>query len=154
MTVATQHLIARVRASWIALPVRDLAEILRPLPLLEAPHDTLGGLVRGVAIVRGLATPVLDTARLVDGQPATRVGHWLRVAVGPGRFVALEVERAERVVNHLEDAGAWPSLMGQDHPIARLMRYETALVALLASSRILSEGAHAALVGTAREARP
>ena len=70
MTVATQHLIARVRASWIALPVRDLAEILRPLPLLEAPHDTLGGLVRGVAIVRGLWS----------GTPFTFEGEHLRVA--------------------------------------------------------------------------
>lgn len=56
-------LIFRAGTMLCALPLGDIVEIMRPLPiqpLAGSPHY-----VRGVSVVRGVAEPVLDLGRLL-----------------------------------------------------------------------------------------
>ena len=52
-----------------ALPVRDVIETLRPLPIERLPGSP--AFVRGVSIIRGVPTPVIDAATLLGGSNPT-----------------------------------------------------------------------------------
>jgi purine-binding chemotaxis protein CheW len=58
-------LVCRVGAKLCALPLRDVVETMRPLPLERLPN--MPTFVRGVSLIRGRPTPVID-ARLVLGE--------------------------------------------------------------------------------------
>jgi purine-binding chemotaxis protein CheW len=66
-----------------ALPVADVVETVRPLPVEPvAAGDGGGGAVLGVAVIRGEAVPVVDTARLL-GDPGA----------DPTRFITASTPR-------------------------------------------------------------
>ncbi|MFI5910238.1 chemotaxis protein CheW [Dactylosporangium sp. NPDC051541] len=60
-----------------ALPLADVVETVRPLPV--QPLADAGGGLLGVAVIRGAAVPVIDTARLLGDY-----------ASEPSRFVTVE----------------------------------------------------------------
>lgn len=77
-------LICRLQRRLCALPLANVVETMRPLPVNVvpgAPH-----FVRGLAVVRGAPIPVVDAGRLLglDGEP-------------PARFVTLTVENGRRI---------------------------------------------------------
>lgn len=81
-------LFCRVGDRACALPLVSVVETMRPLPI-----ETVAGLpsfVRGVAIIRGAPTPVVDGAALVGAESAGKAGRFVTV-VSAGRVVALEV---------------------------------------------------------------
>ncbi|GGM29897.1 chemotaxis protein CheW [Dactylosporangium sucinum] len=67
-----RELIFSVGELLCALPLGDVVETIRPLPV-QAVADSADALL-GVAVIRGQAVPVLDTARLlgVPAPPAER----------------------------------------------------------------------------------
>jgi purine-binding chemotaxis protein CheW len=72
-------LLCRIGSRIGALAIKDVREIMRPLPI-----EPLAGsppFVLGLAVLRGMATPVIDAGRLLD--PAT--------SSSPARFVALKL---------------------------------------------------------------
>jgi purine-binding chemotaxis protein CheW len=72
-------LLCRIGSRIGALAIRDVREIMRPLPvepLVGSPPFVLG-----LAIVRGMATPVIDAGRLLDPTASCT----------PARFVSLKV---------------------------------------------------------------
>lgn len=73
----------RVGLRRCALPLHVVIETMRPLPIEPVPGAAAG--VLGVAIIRGVATAVLDMASLFDQR-----------SVAPKRFVT--VRTGERVV--------------------------------------------------------
>lgn len=60
------NLVFRVDAHICALPLPRVAEILRPVPVEPLAGAPAG--VRGMAIVRGAAVPVIDLAALLGGR--------------------------------------------------------------------------------------
>ncbi len=85
---ADLSLICRVRGGLCALPLRHVTETMRPLPIevvAGAPHFVLG-----LAVIRGIPTPVVDAARLL-GHADTASGRWIALTVG-SRQVALAVD--------------------------------------------------------------
>jgi len=75
-----------VGARACAFPLRHVAETMRPIPI--EPIAGTPGFVRGVSVIRGLPTPVVDLKALLensDNSPSF------------GRFVALKYD-ARRVV--------------------------------------------------------
>src|SRR5579859_3793791 len=80
-------LLCRAGPHLCALPLEQIAEVMRPLPfepLADAPP-----FVRGVAVIRGVRVPVVDLARLL-GQSKSVVTRLITVRAG-GRLLALAV---------------------------------------------------------------
>ena len=74
-------LMVKARAWMCALPLEDVEETMRPLPI--TPVSSAPAFVRGVSLVRGQSAPVVDLAVLLGGEPG---------APGPtARFVSLRV---------------------------------------------------------------
>ncbi|MCC6749380.1 MAG: chemotaxis protein CheW [Deltaproteobacteria bacterium] len=81
-------LLVRVDDRLCALPLGQVLETLRPLPVTAIEGQP--AFVRGVATIRGAATPVLDLAILVLGVSTMPAGRFVTVKVGD-RVVALAV---------------------------------------------------------------
>lgn len=86
-------LVCRVGAKLCALPLGCLRETMRPLPV--EPLAQTADFVTGLAVIRGLATPVLDARKLL-GSPSD---------LAPGRYVTLDLgAQGSRVVALAVDA--------------------------------------------------
>lgn len=81
-------LVFRVSGLTCALPSSHVIETMRPLPVTEL--DDMPPFVHGVATIRGMATPVLDVAALLE-RPASSSGRFVTVRAD-ARVVALAVD--------------------------------------------------------------
>lgn len=85
-------LVCRIRGGLCALPLAEVVETMRPLP--TEPVTGAPAFVSGLAIIRGSAVPVVETARLLadaDAAPPSSPGRYVTVDTGT-RLVALSVE--------------------------------------------------------------
>jgi purine-binding chemotaxis protein CheW len=82
-------LICRARSWFCALPVGFVEETMRPLPL--GPLATAAVFVRGLSIIRGVPTPVVDLGALLGADEAPRPRRLVLLRL-EGRRVALSVE--------------------------------------------------------------
>lgn len=82
-------LVVQAGAHRFAVPIAHVVETLRPRPLhaLRASPD----FVRGLAVLRGELTPVVDLHALVHGRPSTATTRLVLVRVATRR-VALAVD--------------------------------------------------------------
>src|SRR3954449_2442585 len=87
---AAQSLVFRAGTMMCALRLDDVVETMRPLgirPLAGTPP-----FVRGITIMRGVPTPVVDVARLIGGEQADIVRFVaVRTEHGPVAFATGEV---------------------------------------------------------------
>lgn len=84
------YLLCRTRETLVAVPLGHVRETMRPLPV--TPLADMPAFLVGVAVIRGVPTPVVDVASLILAPEATV----------PSRFVCVRVE--ERVVALAFDA--------------------------------------------------
>jgi purine-binding chemotaxis protein CheW len=104
----------RVGARVIALPIEHVVETMRPLP--AEPIAGMPPFVTGVAVVRGVATPVIDAARMTGTVSSVPVGRFVAVRVGERRAVvavdavlgiqALPIDSFERLLSQAGAAGS------------------------------------------------
>ena len=81
-------LIFRVDSRLCAVQIGSVIETMRPLPIEQiagAPE-----FVKGVAVIRGKATPVIDVAAILGMPPGTAAARFVTVRAG-GKQVALAV---------------------------------------------------------------
>ena len=78
-----------------ALPITDVVEVMRPLPV--SPMPGVPPFVRGVAVIRGLSVPVVDLGMLLGAVAPAAAGRWVVLRLGERR-VALAVEAVRGVV--------------------------------------------------------
>src|SRR4051812_28054387 len=80
-------LVCRVGSRLCGLPLAQVVETMRPLPIEPLAH--LPSFVDGLSLIRGRPVPVLDARRLmgVDGEPGVRT-----------RFVTLELAEGSAVL--------------------------------------------------------
>jgi len=137
-TRADLSLICRVAARLCALPLAHVVETMRPLPVeavTGAPH-----FVRGLAVIRGVPVPVVDTAHLLGAQ-ATSADRFVTVVVGERR-VALAVDSVlgvrevpadslHQLPPLLHDAGA--------DVVAEIGLLDAELLLVLSSARLLPD---------------
>jgi len=144
-------LVCRVQGRTCALPIEHVGEIMRPLHIDRipgAPHYILG-----LAVIRGVATPVLNMASLFEQIEARveRYERFISIKVA-GRPLALAVGQVQGVsVFARQDLSAMPSLMqsiGSDL-IESIGVRDAALFLVLDGARLLPEGALAAWEGSA-----
>lgn len=88
-TLSGQTLICRVSSRLCAIPLEAAVKTLRPLP--AQPVAGAPEFVRGLALIRGAAVPVVDLGRLLGGT-ATSAGRFVTVRLGADRRVALAVD--------------------------------------------------------------
>jgi purine-binding chemotaxis protein CheW len=136
--LAERFLVCRVGTRRCALPIDHVIETLRPPecePLAGAPDFVLG-----VAVVRGVAVPVVDAGRLLGSVPAsaTRV---VSLAVGE-RTVGLAVDEVIGVTPMADDAvHALPPLLevATGAVIESLGVLDSELLIVLRESRLVPE---------------
>lgn len=127
---------ARAGAARCAIDIAHVVEILRPLPISAvqgAPPFVLG-----VALLRGVPTPVINARSLIGAEPSP-----------PRRFVSLRVgdhgallsvDEVEGVVNLTPSAlGVLPPLLrhGPDDILAALGALDDALLFVLRTARLV-----------------
>ena len=139
-------LICRVHGRLCALPLHDVIETMRPLPMqvvAGAPH-----FVRGLAVIRGEPVPVVDAARLLGEEDASAsLERWITLTVGPRR-VALAVEGVLGVRRLPADGRhALPPLLGDVSRdlLSELGLLDESLLLVLQGGRLLSDDVWAGL---------
>jgi purine-binding chemotaxis protein CheW len=144
----TSHLalVFRIAARLCALPLAQVVEIMRPLPLRRL--DGTPGFVLGAAMVRGRPTPVVSGARLLGGDDAPdRGARWIGVAAG-SRRVMLEVDDVPgiRAIPAGDGVAAQPLLEGvAPDRLATLGRLDVELLSTLQAARLVPERAWSAI---------
>jgi purine-binding chemotaxis protein CheW len=104
-----RFLMVRTHGWRCALPLREVIETLRPLPV--SPVAGVPSFVRGVSVVRGEPTPVISLAALMGGAASAEPQRFVVLRVAERR-VALEVDEVFglRELNFSE-LGAVPPLL-------------------------------------------
>jgi purine-binding chemotaxis protein CheW len=129
----------KVESVACALPITAVVETMRPLPLQRV--ETAPPIVAGVAMIRGVPTPVIDTARLLGTATATQTGRFVTVAVGD-RQVALAVTAVVglRAVAATELRSMPPLLAGAETgAVAAIGALDRDLLLLLHGARLVPE---------------
>jgi purine-binding chemotaxis protein CheW len=86
----SQVLLARLASRFCAFPLPSVVECMRPLPTETIPAAPR--FLRGVAVIRGAPTPVVDLAVVVGAPGDTPPGRYVLLRVGDRR-VAVAVDR-------------------------------------------------------------
>jgi len=119
-----------------ALPLGHVVEIMRILPIEPIAGAPL--YVRGLSIIRGTPTPVVDTALLCSGctAPAHRL---VTVRAGTG-IIALAVNSVLGV-RSIKTGEALPPLLrdAASHVVAAIGRLDAELLLFLGTARIIPE---------------
>lgn len=132
-----------VGARIFALPIDLVAESMRPLPRVSVGGPAT--YVRGVAVIRGRPTPVVDLGALVGGDAAAAPRRMVTLR-GP-RPLALIVDDVLGVRALPDEVEALPALLaGAEHDVvAALGRVEERLLLLLRGSLEVPAALHASL---------
>jgi purine-binding chemotaxis protein CheW len=130
-------LLCRARRLLCALPVEVVLETMRPLPVTE-----IGGspaFVRGLSLIRGVPTPVVDLGALLAAPEAARTGRFLTLRVG-SRTVALAVEEVLGF-RRLGTLAGLPPLLSEvrREAVAAMGRLDRELLLVLETSRLLGK---------------
>ncbi|MET0519049.1 MAG: chemotaxis protein CheW [Burkholderiaceae bacterium] len=131
-------LVCRVHTRLCALPLLNVLETLRPLPiepLVDAPAHVLG-----LARIRGQSLPVIDLAGLlgIDGIAARR---FVTVVVGRRRAALAVGEVLGLRELPPGEAEALPPLLkeGRNEPIKAIARLDAELLMVLNGARLLPD---------------
>ena len=114
-----------------ALPLVHVIETMRPLPI-----ETFAGLptfVRGVAIIRGVPTPVIDLGAVL-GKPVERAERFVTIRAGE-RQVALSVNGVlgVREIETIAAIGEFPPLLqgASENALERIGTLDEQVLAVL-----------------------
>lgn len=145
MSESPQHsyLLVRCRAWLCALPLTEVVETLRTLPL--QPVAGAPPFVRGLSLLRGELVPVVDLALLLGGEHGAAAGRLILVRAGERRL-ALAVDEVLRVAPLPQSAKVAP-LISQALPeqVAALAVLDGAALAVLQSTHLISQEEWASL---------
>lgn len=137
-------LLVRARSWTCALPIRDVVETMRALPV--RPVAGVPPFVRGVSMIRGALLPVVSLGALLgdDGQhDGQQVGRrFVTVKVGEGRLAALEVNEVLGA-RHVDVAllDVMPPLLSEAMPdlVERLGALDGQILAVLRAAALVSD---------------
>lgn len=133
-------LLVRARSWTCALPIRDVVETMRALPV--RPVAGVPPFVRGVAMIRGALLPVVNLGTLL-GDDSQQVGRrFVTVKVGEDRLAALEVNEVLGA-RHVDVAllDLMPPLLSEAMPdlVERLGALDGQILAVLRAAALVSD---------------
>lgn len=141
MTPYRSHPVLLVRTGGLlcALPVGDVIETMRPLPV--EPLAEMPDFVRGVAMIRGNPTPVVALQAVLAKPSSEESGRFVTVRVGE-RCVALTVQSVVGVATLNEDnLESMPPLLkaARTDVIQAVSMLDSELLVLLRTARLVPE---------------
>jgi purine-binding chemotaxis protein CheW len=133
-------LLVRARSWTCALPIRDVVETMRALPI--RPVAGAPPFVRGLAMIRGALLPVVNLGALL-GDAGDQIGRrFVTVRTGDGRLVAIEVNEVLGA-RHIDVAAldAMPPLLEEAMPdlVERLGALDGQILAVLRAAALVSD---------------
>ena len=150
-------LVCRIRGGLCAFPLAEVVETMRPLP--TEPVTGAPAFVSGLAIIRGSAVPVVETARLLAGAdtaPSSLPGRYVTVDTGT-RLVALAVEGVlgVRTISTASRSALPPLLQHAAGAIIETVAsLDAELLVILRATRLLPAGSEWATAAGAVPAAP
>jgi purine-binding chemotaxis protein CheW len=133
------YVLFRAGSRLCAFPVGTVVEVMRLQPIEPAPGAS--AVVRGISVIRGLATPVLDLQLLLDGTPGETATRMLTVRTDRGT-VALCVDAmlGVRRFKQSEFAATPPLLAGAQRELMdALAVLDDQLLLVLRSARLVPD---------------
>lgn len=97
---SSSSLLCRVRDVLCALPLENVEETMRPLPV--EPIAGVPSFVQGLAVIRGVPIPVVDAASILSGD-ASHPTRFVTVKTGTRR-IALAVDAVVGIIEIPPDA--------------------------------------------------
>jgi purine-binding chemotaxis protein CheW len=134
-------LLVRIPGAVCGLMVGDVVETMRPLPV--EPLANVPDFIRGIALIRGAAVPVIELAALFQAHSTGPITRFLTVRVGE-RCVALAVESVIGIAELDENRFAeMPPLLksARTESIEAIGTLDAELLVLLRASRLVPEPA-------------
>ena len=138
---AAAFLICRSEKWLCALPLENVAETMRPLPI--EPLADLPPSILGIAVIRSAMVPVVDVAMLVDGASAsTSPTRFVSLRLGANRQVALALGEVVGVrtlgTEALKDI---PALLSDTAPhiISAIAQLDAEFLLVLQAARMVPE---------------
>jgi purine-binding chemotaxis protein CheW len=133
-------LIAQVGTLACAIPVEHVVETMRPLPVEPLGHGA--AYVRGVAVIRGEPTIVIDAAVLFgqDAKPSAGARSRFVVVRAATKTAALLVDSVDEVRAIAQaELGALPALArsASSDVIAAIAAVDSALVVMLEAAKLV-----------------
>jgi purine-binding chemotaxis protein CheW len=130
-------LIVRAGKRLLGLPLAQVSETMRPLPIESVPG--VPAFVTGVAVVRGKLTPIVHLAALFSSEgaePATRL-----VALRGDRPVGLLVDEVVGVGSSMLDGDPLPALLSDAAAgvVDHLARLDGELLTILRSGKLVPD---------------
>jgi purine-binding chemotaxis protein CheW len=142
-----QHLLYfRVASRICALPVSEVEETMRPLPIEPLPE--MPPFVLGASIIRGAPTPVVDLGAFLSGEKLDGPRRAITVKAGDGRRVALLVSDVMTIgTSDSVSSEAMPPLLRDAAPdaIRTLARLDEGLLTVFQLGRLVPERVFALL---------
>ncbi len=133
----------------LAIPLQDVHEVLRPLPVTRLPD--LPSFVVGASLVRGSATPVLSLAALL-GRQGVREERWVLLRFPEGA-AALAVQNVLGVKNipaaAFRDANSLGSAL-RGKVVQSIAAFDGRLLVFLDSAKLLPPSFRAAVEDSLR----
>lgn len=136
---AATYLLCRVSRQLHAIPIEHVIEVMRMLPI--EPVASAPSYVRGVSIVRGVPTPVVDTG-LLTGGTETLARRLVEIKT-EGRVIALVVEDVLGIRTlQSSRCGELPPLLRDvaSETIAGIGTLDTSLLLILRLAKVVPEG--------------
>ena len=138
-----QYLLFRVGSRWCALPAGGVEETTRALPV--EPVSDMPPFVRGVTLLRGAPTLVVDVATLLGGEPLTCPERFVSVRLPGGRVAALAVSEVSGLTRG-EALGlqAPPPLLSptSKSSVAALGEHAGALLSVLSLGHVIDDATY------------
>jgi purine-binding chemotaxis protein CheW len=137
-------LMATVGPYRCAVPIREVVETMRPLPVEPLPG--VPAFVRGAAVIRGTLLPVIDVAHLLGVGPRDP-GRFVTIRAGE-RCVALSVDGVVGVRDlRAGTFDALPPVLAdaEGEVVTRIGLLDTALLLVLSGVRIVPDDVWGAL---------
>lgn len=121
------------------LPLEHVRETMRPLPVQELGR--MPSFVRGLSIIRGQATPVLDARRLLGGPAEVSTGRYVMLELGE-RSAALAVDEVLGVRSvDSETLASLPAVLSEpdNQHVAALGTLDAQLLVVLAHAQLVPD---------------
>ena len=143
MPATTPWLLCQVHEHVCALPLAQVIEVMRPLPLLAVAQSP--ECVLGLCVMRGAPVPVIDLARCLCARSAAPTRFVAVELLAPGapleRRIALAVDAVSGTISlDPEQLAAVPPLLSRaSSALDAVTTLDTRLLMLLQTSRFLTD---------------
>jgi purine-binding chemotaxis protein CheW len=131
-------LLCRVDTRFCALPLENVIETTRPLPI--EPVSGAPDFVLGLSIVRGSAVPIVDAGRVLSGKPSVPT-RFLILKVGERRVgLAVEAVLGIRTLSSVSEQQLPPLIRNAEADvIVAIGALDTELLVVLSAVRVVPD---------------